>query len=438
MKYILSFIFTLLFSNFIFSDEIIKNDLSGQYKMAPMKILLAVIPDTDEQLGEIVNLLAKTLSFSGQFEVSVENFNSVKNKKEITDLFNAGYSLIIFFNHSEDKKSIEWRLYDATEAIMIKGVKMHKRGDLKRGYAYNLADDIWQELTKQKSSFSSKIAFIKRKEIIGAKQTSVICVCDFDGSNQFEFINTPGTYLGLYWDLNPEKHRFYCSEFTKYNVRLVSFNINKNKKVIFNFKGTCVGISLSNDYNRAIYCRSGDIWEFIFNSQSNSAEHKKLIKNDGKNIYPILLDNSDVIFCSDSKKLTRNLKKSKGPQICYYNSKDKSIELITEDGYCIAPSYCKLNNKIAYSKQVDGVYQIFIYDLTNRAHKQVTFDNYNKMDSCWSPCGNYIVFCSQLGKLSKIAVFNLKLKKTYYLTTDKDYCICPSWSSLYRNFPNLI
>ena len=320
-----------------------------------MKLLIGVTPESDTQLHAIAQILGGNLERSGQFRVTIRGYKMPATQSELQQLFDKEYPLEIFLSHSDDQRSISWRLYDAHDALLIKGMKYIKRGSTLHGYGDNLADELWPVLTKQASSFSSKIAYVKRKKTTSKRQRSVVCVAHTDGAQEREVIKTPGTYVSLYWHHDKKRPCLFCSEFTRYNVRLISANLVGKKHIVLNLKGTCVGISVAHDNTRAVYCRSGTIWHYCFDPVEKKAVHKTLIKNEGKNVSPTLLENGDIIFCSDAPSVLKAHGASKGPHLCYYSASDKSIRPLTKEGYCVGPSYCPLNRKIAFSKKVDGI-----------------------------------------------------------------------------------
>ena len=266
-------------------------------------------------------------------------------------------------------------------------------------------------------------------------QRLVVCVVNSDGSQEQELIKKLGTYVSLYWHHDKGNPCLFCSEFTRSNVRLISANFQGRKKMVLNVPGTCVGISVSHDNNKAVYCRSGTLWSYQYNSTLQRSEHTVLIKNEGKNVSPTLLENGDVIFCSDSRKLRKGYPKATGPQICRYHGSDGSISLLTQDGYCVGPSYCALTKKIAYSKKVNGLMQLCVYDCATKESRQITYDQGHKIDCCWSPCGNSIVLCQQQGPESRIAMIHVAMRKKTYITGPQDFCTCPAWSPIYDTVP---
>jgi Tol biopolymer transport system component len=422
------------FSSFLSANvlEINQRDLFENARREAMPLLLA-ISENDPELLRIAQILASNLERSGQFQVVIKTCNLPTTQSELNQLLDKNFPLEIFLNHAEGAKYVAWRLYDVRDGRLIKGMKYGKRGSSAHGYADNLADELWPVLTLQPSSFSSKIGYVKKKRTMSKKQRSVVCIANSDGSNEQEIIKTPGTYVSLYWHHDTQNPCLFCSEFTRFNVRLICATLQGRKNVVLNFKGTCVGISVSHDNNKAVYCRSGTIWLYSYDQAQKKGIHKALIKNEGKNVSPTLLANGDVIFCSDAKSIKGS--PAMGPQICHYRAADRSIRLLTNDGYCVGPSYCSVNQKIAYSKKVNGVMQLCVYDCRTKQNSQITFDQGNKIDCCWSPCGNFIVFCYQQGGQSRIAVMHVTLKKRTFLTPVHEHCTCPAWSPVYGRVP---
>jgi Tol biopolymer transport system component len=404
------------------------------------KVLISVMPREDSDLYTIAKELARALSSSKQFGVDVNSVDQIKQQEDIVDTAHKKYSMVVFLNQSSDKQAIEWRLYDASDARMVKGKKVYKRGTLERGWAYQLADDIWPAMTHQPSSFLSKIAYVKRKKDQFSRSVSAICIADFDGSHEEEIARTPSTLVGLHWNNNIEYPQLCLSEFTRFNVRLISFDLQGHKKTLLDTPGTCVGISFSKDNSQAIYCKSGEIWHYRFDPVRKKSVHELVIKNDGKNTSPLLLESGDIIFCSDSAQLLREVdepvRKKRIPKIFYYHAHNKKIDILTKDGYCVAPTYCAQNNKIAYSKQINGVMQLCVYNLNTQKHEQITQDAGNKTDSAWSACGTYIIYCYQQGKINRIGRLHVSLKQNKFVTAATDFCISPATSPLFVYYPS--
>ena len=68
-----------------------------------------------------------------------------------------------------------------------------------------------------------------------------------------------------------------------------------------------------------------------------------------------------------------------------YDFASKELVRLTTDGYCVAPTYSAAAQKLAYSKMVNGIMQLFYYDLNTKHHHQLTFDKANKEECMWAP-----------------------------------------------------
>ena len=119
-----------------------------------------------------------------------------------------------------------------------------------------------------------------------------------------------------------------------------------------------------------------------------------------------------------------------------YHLDTDTLERVTEGGYCVAPRYSIKAKKLAYSKTVNQVLQIFVYDTVTKTHTQLTTDRGNKEECSWSPCGTKILYSvEELGKGGRIAMMSLLSKEKHYLTGVSEQCSFPDWSPIYYEFP---
>lgn len=417
--------------------QAIQAPTAKKVKRAEARLFLGII-NPDKQLRECAQYLQNCLEKSSQCIVNVSECADITKKQDIINLFKQGYTIALFVNNGPSEHVLEWRIYDAIEATMIKGRRVIKQRATVRDWAYALADDVWPLLTQQQSSFSTKIAYVKRMPGQWGKNSSMLCICDNDGSYEQILSKIPGIYVGLYWHNDTAQPRLFCSEFTKTNVRLIAVTLDQKKGVILDTPGTCVGISLSPDRTSAVYCKSGDIWYYQFNEHTKKSVHTCIIKNDGKNSSPTLLANGDIVFCSDAYSLRKAHTQARGPQVCYYHKNTGVTELITRDGYCVGPAYTPVTDRIIYSKRHANTMQLFLYSRVTGKHTQLTFDKGNKVDCSWSPCGNYSVFCLQDSNTSRIACIQVDTRERFFITDKASICTCPAWSPRYDIVPLVI
>jgi len=84
---------------------------------------------------------------------------------------------------------------------------------------------------------------------------------------------------------------------------------------------------------------------------------------------------------------------------------------------------------------VKGIMQLFMYNTVNKEHTQLTFDESNKDECSWSPCGNYLLFATQRGLKSRIAMLQIHTKETWFVTKPTEICSYPTWSPPYTQVP---
>lgn len=386
-----------------------------------MKLLLGVI-DAQGCLSEVASYIKKDIEFSGQFDVVITSFNCVHTKHAIKKLFGQGFPLALFVNHIDDGKAIEWRLYDTIHATMIRGKKYTKRGTVVRGWAHNIADMILPELTGQEGYFSTKIAYCKET---GTARIKHIYIADYDGSHEQLLVNTSTVNVAPRWNRDMSNPLLFYSECTSENIRLMLINMKRQRYVASNFDGLNMLPSFSKDGTKVVYCASrgnGSCQLYYY----EKGIFRKLTHR-GNNVSPTLSDDGSKVFlCSDFK--------TGRPHIYCYDLKTNEMTSIVDDGYCVSPSYSEKNNKIAYVKRVNRIMQIFLYDMVTHEHAQLTFNNGNKEECSWSPCGNYLIFSVTDNGTSKIAMMSL-LTNEYRILTAQGNCSYPSWSPTYNQFP---
>lgn len=397
---------------------------------AKLKLVLVIVGEQKQELATILSIIKKDLEFTGQFTVDIEPVDHIATKKEVGSLCERGYSLAVFFNASKHNDGIEWRLYDTTQIVMLKGSKTHKRGMVLRGWAHNVSDALWVALTGQEGFFSTKIAYCKEVPVKRKKKVNHVYVADYDGSNEELLVATPTVNVAPRWNKDNKNPLVFYSEYTNTNVRLVAVDMHKKRKIASDYDGINMLPAFSSDGKKVVYCASrgkGSCQLYCYDKN----ELKKITSNQGNNVSPTFSDDgSKIFYCSDYQ--------TGKPQIfCYDMERNQQVRL-TKDGYCASPSFCSKQNRLAYSKIVDGITQLFIYDVSTQEHTQLTFDAGHKEESSWSVCGNYLLFSIEQGSRSRIAMLNVLTNDLKYITSEKAICTYPAWSLVYDEFPVVV
>lgn len=400
-------------------------------KHEKISILLGTIGDVSVELHEIVSTIASDFQMTEQCHVTVQNFSSLQKKSQIKDLFAKKYYIAIFI--IQDKDGLSWRLYDTYNAQMIAGKKYEKKGTAVRGWAHNLADQIWQDFMGTKSCFSSKIAYCKQLWVKSNGRDKVykhVYIADADGKHARALVELPTVCVAPRWSNQAADPILFYSENTLSNVRLVMANMFGKRKTICSFDGLNMLPAFSQDNKNIVFCLSKDGSSQLYHSFINADKKRvfnRMTTNNADNFSPCFIDDRTIVFVSDYKT-------SGKPQIYSMDMKTLHITPITTEGYCACPAYCSVNNKLLYSKMVGKGMQIFIYDCATKKHEQLTTGAESKEEGSWSPCGNFIIFAARLHGGSRIARYNLLTGKMHYLTPKSENCTYPAWSPVHTIF----
>lgn len=381
-----------------------------------MPLLISMVGQQTPDVQMLSDLVKHDLSWSGQFDISFQHFPVVPSKHELIELADKGFPLILFVQRDNDGKGFEWRLYDTTQPLMLKGKHMAKRGADARMWAHELADLLWPVLTGQEGLFSTKIAYCKEVKRGKKRPYKYLCVADYDGSN--EVVRVPTVVVAPRWGKNG---LLFFTECTNSNMRLMYVDIEGNRHVASNFEGLNMLPSFSQDGKISVFCAS--------RGQGNCQLYycapgvfKTLSHNDGNNVSPtITADGSRVYFCSDYK--------SGYPGIYVLDIQSGNIEELVRSGMC--PSYSDKTRKLAYLKKIKGAVQVFIYDIDSCVSEQLTKNSGDKDECCWSSCGNYIYYSVCHGYSSRIAVMNVLSRDQKWITNVTDVCTYPAVSPMF-------
>lgn len=398
-----------------------------QHQKVPLG--LAVVGKPDKAMQSVVNRLQKDLQYSGQCQVTTKSVSKVQQKDDVAKHFASDIALAIFI--TKDEAGYTWRLYDLLSTQMVAGKKIQADDATKPSHiAHEIADALWPVLMNNQSSFQSKIAYCKqvwKKRNGKDKPFKQIWVADFDGSNLRLFIDVPTVSIAPRWSQQENCPLLFYSENTLSNVQLVMSNMFGKRKTICCCDGLNMQPTFSPTAQEVVFCLSKDgssqLYHSFINAMNKQRVFERLTDNDGNNIAPCFIDGNHVVFVSDYQ--------TRKPQLYIMNVSTLQTEQLTQGGYCACPAYCKANNKLAYSKMVDGVMQLFEYDFATKEHRQLTKGPGSKEEATWSACGNYILFGMNEGLSSRIAQLNTVTGKVRYITPEGQHCTYPACSPVY-------
>ena len=402
-------------------------------------IVVVVCGPQADYLGNIYKIIRRDLEFTDRFtlmdyyqEGFFQNDNFLWYKGQ-------GHFLITLNMSTKDENSIQWRLYKTDKngnGIFIKGeelpIRLEKapfifsQDDTFAWWVHGISHNVYKELTGEESPFLSKIAYCK--QLVNSQSNNYVCVAHYDGS--YEKILVPGTdkkgkqikstttYIAPCWTVDKVTPHLLYSEYTPLNMRLMMTDFVGTFTILTDFNGSNMLPSFSSDGKEALICLSAegktDIYRYIPGKKGKKGKYVKISHNNGRNLSPAILNNGQIAFCSDYEF---NI-----PHVYIMDRDGNNITRISESNgkkraVATSPSYCPNRNKIAYVQQINGVFQLMIYDLATDKTQQISSDSRQKGNPSWSPCGNYIVCSVYDGINTRLAC--------YKLATSTWQIICP-------------
>jgi tol-pal system beta propeller repeat protein TolB len=426
MNAILSILLLCLSTSIILTDNKIKLTVSHA-KTAKMPLVIMIRGKNNAKLNEIAEVIKKDLTFTDQFEPTIEHCDADISKKDlrtyIKQLARSGMPLAICIS-MHTKQSIDCHLYDTIDCKAIHAKRYVDHDTNISHWAHRIADGVRTKLTGRERIFSSTIAYCKDTKDTHGKTVRKIYTADYDGSNE-KLVRAPADLtIGL--RLHPHNPELFYSEYTSTSVQLKSESLVHKKNAASRTKlspfddGISMLISFAQNGMDYAFCASrgsGKCQIYI----NKDGVLKRCTKNNGNNDCPGFIDSEHVCFCSNFQ--------TGQPQIYIGNLATGHLQRITHGGYCTSPRYCAHTNQIAYHKKIDGTMQIMLYDCPTKTHTQVTHDAGNKHEVCLSPDGSYLLYSHETRKNnSRLAMHNLMTHSTKYVTHSADSCLYPDWA----------
>jgi len=387
-------------------------------------------------------IIRDDLNFTDQFDVDLKKTDQTLKQIKLPELFKQGISLVTFFYVIEQEikkkrkieKNIEIHVLikdtNSKATVFDKKVTLEEKNLVTQGH--NFSADILQALTGDKGVCLSSIAYCKML----SSYHKVICLADYACKQSCEVVSTKAVNVAPSW--HTKSPVLFYSQLTKSNNRLMSIDLRTNKhKIICSYAGLNMQPAFSADGKTSVVCLSGGkgnselyLYDPRLCKKAGKRVFSPLTRNGAHNVSPCMLENNDVVFCSDFQTGL--------PQIYYLERKTKKIRRLTNgEGYCAAPSYCAKTNILVYTRPVKGVFQLFSLSLDNFEEvqeQQITFCQGNKHEPSWSECGRYIAFSLDLSDkknkrfVSQVAALNYKSGKIRVLTRGPEAKSFPRWT----------
>ncbi|NVM21061.1 MAG: Tol-Pal system beta propeller repeat protein TolB [Desulfobacterales bacterium] len=382
-------------------------------------------PKHGELAGNLADLLAETIEFTGFFKILdrasfLEDpkqsglMQHTINFKNWTDI-SAELLIKGGIKYQGDLLKVELRLFDTFGGRLITGKRY--TGNLKdqRRMVRRFCNEIIRCLTGHEGIFNTQIAFVSTTT--GHKE---IHIAEFDGYAPRQFTNTKAISLFPAW--SSDGRWLAYTDYGRGKPELYIRHIKERQGTIVSLGGTnitpawvprrfALAASLSYEGNPALYLLTG-----------KGKIIKRLTRYWGIDVSPTWSpDGKEVAFVSN---------RSGSPQIYIKNVENGKVRRLTYQGkYNTSPQWSPRGNCIVYTAfSEDGHIDISIIGIEGNTPIQLTSEAGNNESPTWSPDGSLIAFSSTREGRSRIYVMNSNGSNQRRLLVLDGEQTDPSWS----------
>jgi TolB protein len=309
---------------------------------------------------------------------------------------------------------VEIRLFDVFLGKQILGKRVLGAVSDYRNLMHRLANEVIRVLTGHEGIFLTKLAFVGKKT--GHKE---IYVCDFDGHDVRQITSDRSIALLPRW--SPDGNGLLYNSYRDGGPMLYFKNLRTgNVRRISGRKGLNIGAAWMPDGKRLALTLSykGNPDIFLITPQGKIL--KRLTHHWGIDVSPT--------FSPDGKRMAFVSNRSGSPQIYILNLAKGTEERLTFEGkYNASPTWSS-RNRIAFASLNHGHYNIVTMDPSGGQVRQLTDEQGNNEDPCWSPDGYYLAFSSNREGRYHLYMMMANGQNQRRITDMKGDQTAPSWS----------
>ena len=134
-------------------------------------------------------------------------------------------------------------------------------------------------------------------------------------------------------------------------------------------------------------------------------------------------DNTSPTISPDGQRVAFTSGRSGRPEVYISDLDGTNVELLSdfafdEQNYRAGPDWSPDGRAIAFQMRVDGVFQLAVISLRDRAVKVLTSDGKNE-DPSWAPDGRHLVFTSNRSGAAELFVIDVETGRVRQLTHDR-------------------
>lgn len=320
--------------------------------------------------------------------------------------------------NANGRYDVRYRLVDTVKQAQIDGVAFAAGSNEMRRTAHQIADRIYEKLTGDRGVFSTRIAYVLKRDNIFELQ-----IADADGQNAQTALRSREPIISPSW--SPDGSRLaYVSFESRKPVVYVHSIVNGQRIPVANFKGNNSAPAWSPDGTRLAVVLTRDGLSQIYLMNADGSGLRRLTQSPGIDTEPVFSpDGRSLLFTSD---------RGGSPQIYRLNIESSQVERVTFKGnYNISPQLSPDGKTLVYVTRRSG-YQIASLDLATGNEILLTNGGRDESPS-FAPNGKMILYATSQGSRGVLAAVSSDGRITQTLSVLSGDVRAPTWGPFLNN-----
>jgi TolB protein len=355
------------------------------------RVPIAIVPFAgDAALGGLSQIVRTDLERSGQFRgievpplsphpTEASSLNYGDWRARLADAVVVGSVAA----RTDGRFEVRFRLYDVVKQASLGGIAYTLTKEQARATAHRIADFVYEKLTGEKGTFSTRIAYVVKR---GNRYE--LQIADADGAGEETALASFEPIISPAW--SPDGRRLaYVSFENKKPVVYVHSLLDGKRQVAANFKGSNSAPAWSPDGSRLAVSLSREGGSQIFLVNPDGSSVRRLTSSSAIDTEPRFSpDGRWIYFTSD---------RGGSPQVYRMPAAGGEPQRVTFDGsYNVSPRLSPDGRTLAYITRNSGKFQVALLDLSNR-QVQILTDSDRDESPSFAPNGRMILLATVLG-----------------------------------------